>query len=177
MMDPGQKAFLTRHFEFKSWYGKSRHQDRVYEAIAIDDVQIRYWKLVRALSFEHRRMEIARTLWARRRSTEVFISIEQFKCSSIKVAHQTLLDILGDIESGAIQRDKTKRACGDVAFRLGESLRIFARANVVILIRNKGPMVVPVATIAKEFDKQLIRSFSRQKRQSNRVRRSGRGHS
>jgi hypothetical protein len=56
-----------------------------------------------------------------------------------------------------IERKTEKNTPGDVAFGLANTMITFARANLVVVIRNAGPKIVPVGTIARELDTQIQR--------------------
>jgi hypothetical protein len=61
------------------------------------------------------------------------------------------------MQSGAITRKTEKNVPGDVAFGLANTMITFARANLVVLIRNAGPALVPVGNIARDLDLQVQR--------------------
>jgi hypothetical protein len=62
--------------------------------------------------------------------------------------------VLANVQSDAVER---RDRLGDVAFSLGNTMALFARVNVVALIRNAGPTVVDVDPIAHVVDDLLVR--------------------
>jgi len=44
-----------------------------------------------------------------------------------------------------------------VAFHLANTMVTFARANLVVVIRNAGRTIVPVGTVARDLDAQIQR--------------------
>jgi len=94
----------------------------------------------------------------------VLLAIDLFVCNSVKAAHDQLIQALGNMESDAVERQTDKSAPGDVAFALRETMVLFARANVVVLIRNAGPEVVSVFVVARRLDALLVRPRPERKR-------------
>jgi hypothetical protein len=64
---------------------------------------------------------------------------------------------LGNLESGAIEQRTSKDTPGDVAFGLNDIVVLFARTNLVVLIRNLGPTAVRVGNIARQLDRFFLR--------------------
>jgi hypothetical protein len=61
------------------------------------------------------------------------------------------------MESDAIERRTDKNLPGDIAFGLNDTMILFARANIVVLVRNAGPTIIPVSAAARELDQLLVR--------------------
>jgi hypothetical protein len=96
-----------------------------------------------------------RSLWRRGEAANELLAIDVFECATIKAAHRQLIEALGNVQSGAVERHTGKNAPGDVAFGLDDTMVLFARANVVVLIRNAGPTVVSVGPVARRLDALL----------------------
>jgi hypothetical protein len=68
-----------------------------------------------------------------------------------------VLEALGNMQSGAITQKTEKNTPGDVAFGLANTMITFARANLVVVIRNAGATLMPVGNIARDVDLQIQR--------------------
>ena len=77
-----------------------------------------------------------------------------FECASTDAAHEYLIDALNEFESGGIGR-RADAAFGDVAFGT-ESVALFARGNLVVLVRKATPQKEPVTPIAQIVDALII---------------------
>lgn len=102
---------------------------------------------------------ILKTVWrpTDAKDIETLLSIDVFERDSRIEAHQLLVDMLGQFESSLVARD-TKTPIGDVSFSVpGEGAILFARANVVVLVTNAGPNLVPVTDAARSLDADLVR--------------------
>src|SRR3954469_11878228 len=92
-----------------------------------------------------------RTLWAR--DEGAVLSVEIWQCTSPAAARELLLETLGQqFESPQVERARGAAAIGEVAFVHGEQTLLFARENVVVLVRNAGPRIVPVLEAARLLD-------------------------
>ena len=104
------------------------------------------------------------SLWSQDPAGKTLLAIDVFECKSVKAAHDQLLEVLGQMQSGVVERQTGKSVPGDVAFGYGKAMALFARANMVVLIRNAGPTVVPVDAIARTFDALVIKRLGRKAR-------------
>jgi hypothetical protein len=85
---------------------------------------------------------------------EVLLRVDVNEASSVAAARLTLLRMLADFQSPRIER--LDGGPGDVAFGpSGYRAVAFARANVVVVVRNAGDAVEPVESPARELDKLL----------------------
>ncbi len=96
-----------------------------------------------------------RTLWAG--DEGAVLSVEIWQCTSPAAAREQLLEVLGQFESPQVERAKGAAAIGEIAFVHGEQTLLFARENVVVLVRNAGPRIVPVLEAARKLDDGLRR--------------------
>ncbi len=79
------------------------------------------------------------------------VRIDLFECASRDEAHESLVRIVSDFESPLIE--ELKGPIGDVAFAgRGTGLILFARANLVYLLRNVGRRAVSVEPNALALD-------------------------
>ena len=80
--------------------------------------------------------------------------VDVFALESVQAAHEYLVDALGEFESSAIRR-RTDTNIGDVAFGT-ETVMLFARGNLVVVVRNAGREIVPVNAIARAVDAAVL---------------------
>ncbi|HYM71053.1 MAG TPA: hypothetical protein VEZ44_15755 [bacterium] len=156
-MSVEQRRFLEKRYDASKWRGRGGQGRRVLEGISLDRLEIRGWTLVRSQRAEHAETTAIRSLWRRGESTSELLAVDVFECASVKAAHTQLMDALGNMQSGAVERLTDKNAPGDVAFGLDDTMVLFARINVVVLVRNAGPTVVPVGAVARKIDALLER--------------------
>ncbi|MBV8224756.1 MAG: hypothetical protein JO232_06150, partial [Verrucomicrobia bacterium] len=85
------------------------------------------------------------------------LAIDVFVCGSVKGARDQMLEVLGDFQSGVVERDAGKGTPGEIAFALGDTMVLFVRLNLVVLVRNAGPKVVSVRPACRALDTRLLR--------------------
>lgn len=156
-MQAEQKRFVEKRYNVREWHGQSKHGRRVIKDFTFEEWEIAGWKPQRMVHDEHANSTTIRSLWRHGESTSELLAVDVFECSSVKAAHDQLLEAFGNMESDAVERRTGKNAPGDVAFGLGDTMILFARANLVVLIRNAGPTVVGVGHIARQLDRFLLR--------------------
>jgi hypothetical protein len=162
-MQAGQKRFLEQRYGASKWHGRGTRGRRVLKNFTFEGSEIFGWTLERARRDEETPPAI-RSLWRHGESAGELLSVDVFECASVKAAHDQLIEALGNIESGVVERRTEKSAAGDVAFGLRDTMVLFARANLVVLIRNAGPTVVRVGAVAREIDKLLVRQLESERR-------------
>jgi hypothetical protein len=108
--------------------------------------------LVKVKSTEARKASRIQTIWQIGGDPECLIEITVFNCMSVDATHGHLLDILGTIQSGDVVRETDRDKIGDVAFSLHDTLHVFTRDNVVVLIRNAGRHIQTTNRISKRVD-------------------------
>jgi hypothetical protein len=92
-----------------------------------------------------------RTLFTNVSMPNAMVRVDLFECASRDEAHELLVRIVSDFESPLVE--ELKSPVGDVAFAgRGTGLILFARANVVYLLRNVGRRAVSVEPIALALD-------------------------
>ena len=158
-MQAAQKEFLEERFAAKEWRGRSESGRRVHKGFRFEGAELKGWKLLRVKDSEEGKTKILRSMWSRGDDADELLAIDVFVSISVKDAHETLLEALGNVQSGTIERKTEKNAPGDVAFGLANTIIVFARANVVVSVRNAGRTVVPVGTIARDLDNQIQRKL------------------
>lgn len=164
-MHAEQKKFLDKHHRASEWHGRSENRSQMLKGFVFDGSELRGWTLERVLRDEIARTVAIRSLWRRGKSTDELLAVDVFECSSIKAAHDQVLEALSNVESNAVERQAGKIAFGDVTFALGDTMVLFARANMVVWVRNAGLKVVAVNQVARTLDALLSRRLkSLQKR-------------
>jgi len=155
-MHGAQKEFLEERFSAKKWHGRSDSGRRLVKEFHLAGSEIKAWKLLKVKETEEGN-KIIRSIWSRGGNTDELLSIDVFVASSIKGAHERVLEALGNMQSGAITQKTEKNTPGDVAFGLTNTMITFARANLVVVIRNAGATLMPVGNIARDVDLQIQR--------------------
>lgn len=88
---------------------------------------------------------------------EELVSLQVYESASLQAAHTFLLTLLGNVQSPEMAR-QVGSPTGDVAFAMpGGTSLLFARANLVVWLRNAGPKVLPLEELARLFDGELTR--------------------
>lgn len=87
---------------------------------------------------------------------EAILDFTIYECSSRDNAHEFLLSLLAQFQSPLLTR-RDDMQIGDVVFALpAYTIVIFARGNLVQMMRNSGRDVVPMDAVAREFDSELV---------------------
>ena len=160
-MQTEQKEFVERRFKMRAWHGRSRHAGRVLKDFSFEKLELAGWTLHRQRESEPLKLKAIRSLWRHGESTEELLAIDVFECPSVKAAHDQLLEALGNMQSDAIELRTGKGNPGDVAFGLGDTMILFAIANLVVLVRNAGPVPVGVGKVARELERTILKSLER----------------
>lgn len=156
-MHAAQKEFLEERFAAKDWHGHTGSGRRLIKEFHFEGSEIKGWKLLRVKHADQEATKVIHSMWGRGDSTDELLSVDVFVSATVKVAHETLLEALGNMQSGVIERKTEKNTPGDVAFGLANTMITFARANLVVVMRNAGPTIVPVGTVARELDTEIKR--------------------
>jgi hypothetical protein len=154
-MHAEHREFLEERFAAKKWHGRSDSGRRTVKEFELAGSELKGWKLIRVKDTEEGSSKVLRSMWSHGDNINELLSVDVFLSASVKGAHDTLLEALGNMQSGAIERKTEKNTPGDVAFHLANTMITFARANLVVVIRNAGPTIAPVGTIARELDTQI----------------------
>jgi len=156
-MHAAQKKFLEERFDAKKWFGSSNSGRPFLKEFRFSGSEIKGWKLLKVKDTEEASNRVAHSMWSRGDKIDELLSIDVFVSGSVKSAHEMLLEALGNMQSGSIERKMEKNTPGDVAFGLANTMITFARANLVAVIRNAGRTIVPVGTVARELDSEIKR--------------------
>lgn len=98
----------------------------------------------------------SRSIWRPAGKSDAVVLVDAFECASRAVAHLFLVHVLGEFQSPLVAREK-EAGTGDVAFTSpGDAVIVFARANIVFLIRNAAEHLVSVTDVARRVDNELV---------------------
>ncbi|HEX6510293.1 MAG TPA: hypothetical protein VF221_21905, partial [Chloroflexota bacterium] len=146
---------LRSRFDFESWPRRTTLAENLFIwRLYLTGTELPGWQAYRIQTVTVERWPPSiESIWIPDSGdTDTLLSVDVFQCSSLSAAKDFLLRMLGDFQSPQITR-RADDTPGDVAFSgPGDSHIIFARANLVIAIRNAGPAVVPVIPAARQLD-------------------------
>jgi hypothetical protein len=150
-MDGTKREWLKQQHRFSEWAGRGAlPQGRRAEPPALTGKELPGWTLER--TDQHK------TFWRRGgaggRTSDAVVRVDIFALDSVQAAHEYLVDALGEFESSAMRR-RTDANIGDVAFGT-EAVMLFARGNLVVVVRNAGREIVPVTAIARAVDAVVL---------------------
>jgi hypothetical protein len=100
---------------------------------------------------------LTRSIWRRSlESQDELVSLDVFECSSGAFAHELVIRLLGEFQS-PLMAQQAGANLGDVVFaHPGKASYLFARGNLVVLVSSAGSKSVPVATLARQLDGDLV---------------------
>ncbi len=163
-MDPEIMSRLQERFQYSAWQGRNRLAENlfIWKFFFFGD-EVPNWSATR---MEHTEVDdqpkIVQSLWETT-STSLssptqpagLLNVRSIECKSRGEAHKFLLGFLGEFEGPLIYRwDETE--LGDVTFTVpGHDVILFARANLIHLVRNAGQLREPVTEVATALDQVL----------------------
>ena len=147
---------LKQRHDFASWKGiTTLGGDLHITRFSFSGREFPEWRLLRSVQSESTAGQLHQSMW--KRAEDELLSVNVLECASLAAAHEAIIDFLGEFESPVIAR-QTGNTPGDVAFAMpGETAVLFARANLVVLMRNAGPKTMALGTLARHFDDAIIR--------------------
>ncbi len=158
-MNAERRERLMKRYRWDEWGAPAAGKPETpLLAVRVDERLLPGWKLQRTdpLPAEERdRSGGIRTLWMGEEGA--VLSVEIWQCASPAAARELLLEVLGQFESPQVERAQGAAAIGEVAFVHGEQTLLFARENLVVLVRNAGLRIVPVVDTARLLDDGLRR--------------------
>ena len=156
-MDETMREQLQRRFDFDSWKSAPRGAAEVaIGGVAEVGSELGRWTARRAEPVNVPRARAASlSMWQQADSVEALLRLDLIETDSATAAREMLLELLDQFQSPQIQRVVDPSA-GELAFIApGDTVILFARGNVVALIRNAGRRVIPVAEFARLVDGRL----------------------
>jgi hypothetical protein len=157
-MDTHLVAQAKKRFDFDAWRGTNTLQRNLFIwRVAVAGYSLPRWTPVRVRPVvvpgvpPH-----VQSIWRRDQGgAATLLRIDLYECDSRLAAHEFLVQLVASFMSPLAQRLTAVRI-GDVAFAGPPNpWMAFARANVVSLVRNAGPVPVQVASAAEELDDDL----------------------
>ena len=153
-MDSGQRQYLEQRYRASEWHGRDTARRQMITGFDFSGSELSGWMLYRKRRDERATPPSIRSLWHRGDPASELLAIDVWECVSIIAAHSQLFEVLANVQSDAVERHG---GLGDVAFRLGHTMALFGRINVVVLVRNAGPKTVNVDPVARALDELLVR--------------------
>ena len=150
-MEPEQRRFLRKKYDARSW-PRVGSRAILRKSLDIHDLEIPNARLVKMKRTDRKKGSEVESIWQIDGDPECLIKIEVFSCTSTDATHRHLLNLLGTIQSGDVIRETDRNRIGDVAFSLHDTLHIFTRENVVVLLRNAGRHVASIRRISERVD-------------------------
>ena len=153
-MQAAERDTLKERHRFREWAGKSSvPADRNVQGLSLTGEEVPGFRLERSDRRVDTQPPRLTSLW-RRAANQAVVRVDLFECASVADAHEYLIDALNEFESAAIVR-RTDVAIGDVAFGT-DSVVLFARANLVVLVRKASPQTEAVLPIAQTIDALIL---------------------
>ena len=154
-MQTFERERLKERHRYSDWAGQTAApSDRTVQKFMFTGDELPGYHLERT-----ERREIAQhpprvTGFWRRIDADAVVRVDVFECHSVDAAHDYLIEARGEFESAAIGR-RTDVSFGDVAFGT-DSVVLFARGNVVVLVRKATPQTDSVTGIAQAIDAKIL---------------------
>lgn len=153
-----ERPGLAERFAFDEWRGRSTLEEELFVwTFAFLGEELPGWTLVELQQLPRAAggPPVTRGLWgSTSRGRERVLEVQVTECESRLDAHTALLGALRQFQSPLVRRDD-RVAVGDIAFggpgRVPTML-LFARANLVYLVRNRARTVAAVADAAAGCD-------------------------
>lgn len=147
-------AFAERH-DFDDWSEPQRGARALFIwRFALGGHELAGRRALRIETVGHPDAPAIASLWDAEGKDGVLVRVDVSEAASVPAARAELLRVLGEFQSPQIAR--VEGGPGDVAFGpAGYRAVAFARANVVVVVRNAGGEVEPVEAPARELDELL----------------------
>jgi len=152
-MQASDRDALKERHHFREWAGQSAAGDRAVRNFTFTGNELPGFRLDRVDRREAAQPPRLTAFW-RRGETQAVVRVDVFDCASSDAAHEYLIDALNEFESAGIGR-RTDMNFGDVAFGT-DSVALFARGNLVVLVRKATPQPEPVTPIAQAIDTIIL---------------------
>jgi hypothetical protein len=162
MISNEQRVFIENLYGAQSWRGESPYAASPIRHFALSAIYLHGWRLHRIWRNQSPPISTGMIVRAGDKLDEITsaASILLWECASTDVAHDQLLAVLCEMQSNAITRDRQHKI-GDVSFSLGDAMFLFARANLVVLVRNAGPQILSLKEMAGTIDSAILRHLQK----------------
>lgn len=151
-MDAERRRQVEQRHDAGAWRGRSAHAAPL-RGLALTGREIPGWQPHR-IDRKPGPPPQTVSLWRRAEAaTDEILRVDVFELPTVAEAHDYLIELLNEFEATEIRR-REPTPVGDVAFGTPLVL-LFARGNLVVLVRNAGRAVMEVAGLARELDVRL----------------------
>lgn len=185
-MDNAKLEFLKKHYAFEEWFGRNTLDENLLVwKFFPGESEIPGWVPQRVQLIvapapasedgpaddamkesSSPRPSLVQSLWQSGGAgdEEALLRVDSFECASREAAQEYLLRALGEFQSPDLV--ETSDVGGDVAFTFGGGASVlFARGNMVFVLRNGGRKVIKLSGIAGSLDSALISKPESEKRE------------
>lgn len=147
---------FEKHYGFDQWGGPERGAEALFIwRFALGGQELPGYRAVRIETVGQPDAPAIASLWSPEQLHGVLVRVDVTEAPSVAAARAELLRVLAEFQSPQIER--IENGPGDLAFGPGGYRAVaFARANVVVVMRNGGDELETVETSARELD-QLLR--------------------
>ena len=152
------RQYLEERFSIRAWFGKSRYAQTPIRGFAVETLHLSGWKQHKVWR-ETSPTGVGLILRQHDNVLEQIMAINVWECTDVEAAHEYLVGALMQVQSTAVERDRMTEI-GDVLFRLNDTFFVFARANVVVLVRNIGSHVLGIEELANALDLAILRRLA-----------------
>lgn len=143
-MHAQERSFLRERYDAPSWYGRSRYDTQRIKDVGFIGLEIPGWVLHRSRQLQSNTTTITKSIWMQKNDDATLIAVDLYACSSVRGAHDRLLELLGSMQSPNVTRQKSKTIRADVRFGYDSTMAVLSCANFVALVRNAGSKIVNV---------------------------------
>jgi hypothetical protein len=151
-------ARLKRLYGHNDWSGRTRlDYNLFFLRYTLRRNELPGWRLLRLRDFDlPQGPRTIQAIWRRRAGgDEELLRFDVFECESLTQAHSYLVRLLAESQQPANMITEVGEL-GDVAFvGAGSNFVVFARGNLLLLVRNAGRQLRPVQDVALRFDGNL----------------------
>lgn len=148
-----QRELLRRTHNFADW---AQGGGPTLRGFTFNGGELPGWELVKSQFKEALNPPRLDTFWRPKGAdSETLLGVHVIEAESVPAAREALLDALGEFQSAVIRR-RTDINVGEVVFGQ-EFMLVFARANLVIFVRNAGKDVTHVLEPARTIDAHIAR--------------------
>jgi len=167
--DPDLIRILSKRYDYPDWENtRTSEQNILVWRYSLNSERFlpKGWRLsdIKKLWGEPGTFDLIDALWSS--ADENFDGQSRavvYECASLRAAHSFLLDLLAEFQLTTIVRsndvitDSDRVTLGDVSFAGPKKLTVlFARANLIVLLRNVNTRVTPLSQVAAEIDIDII---------------------
>jgi hypothetical protein len=157
-MYPERREWLKRRYGYAEWAREEGSPPtEEFHGVRVEEGLLPGWRLEHADLVLVKPPETHAIFTRGESGNEQILPVIVWECDSTAAAHRFLIEVLNRFESARVERVAGLKAVGDVAFGHGEYVLLFARANLIVLVRNGGRNIVPVAGPARALEAGLTR--------------------